>query len=71
MVGNPLCNAPIIGGDGNVYVVLGTCIRALERAGFRDEAAELKRRVMTEAEDYDHALRICMEYVYPTEAENG
>jgi hypothetical protein len=47
--------------DGNVFVITGVCIKALERAGnptyvvdaFVDEA---------ESGDYDHALQTAMAY---------
>lgn len=65
-----LCTAPIIGGDGNVYAVVGTCCDALRKCGYRTEADELKKRVImdNEAHSYDEALVICMQYCEPVGA---
>jgi len=65
-----LCTAPIVGGDGNVYAVVGTCRDALRKCGYRAEADELSKRIMTdhEADSYDKALAICMEYCEPVGA---
>jgi len=48
--------------DGNIFAVVGACKRALKRAGQREQATELARRVRG-AESYDDALAICDEYV--------
>ncbi len=52
----------LVGTDGNIFALMGTASRAMKRAGFRDEAAEMTAYVM-ESGNYDVALsRIC-EYV--------
>jgi len=70
MPAHQLCTAPIIGGDGNVYSVVGTCRDALRRCGFSEESKELVDRIMHkhEADSYDKALVICMEYCEPVGA---
>lgn len=54
--------ADLLGSDGNVFFLLGTCTRALKRAGLRFEAEELARRVM-DAQSYDEALQTMLQYV--------
>jgi hypothetical protein len=51
----------LIGLDSNVFVLLGACTTALKRAGQREQADELIRKVMS-APSYDHALALMMEY---------
>lgn len=65
-----LCTAPIVGGDGNVYAVVGACRDALRKCGYRSEADELVDRILKkhEADSYDKALVICMEYCEPVGA---
>ncbi len=50
------------GTDGNVFALLGTCTRALKRAGMADEAKALSTAVMG-AGSYDEALALMMEAV--------
>jgi len=64
----PLCDAPIIGANGNAFSVVGICVDTLRRNGYRAEAQELKRRAFSEAHSYDDLLNICMEYINPVEA---
>ena len=52
----------LTGTDGNVFALIGTCSRALKRAGLREQATEMTNRVMS-AESYDEALAIMMQYV--------
>lgn len=52
----------LVGTDGNVFALLGTCTRALRRDGLRAEASELTNRVMAAA-SYDDALQIMLQYV--------
>lgn len=47
--------------NGNVYVLLEICLKALKQAGFKDYAKELKNRVF-ESEGYQQALLIMSEY---------
>lgn len=55
--------APIIGTDGNIFNLMGIASRALRENGMEDQAKEMNHRISTEAQDYDHALSIIMEYV--------
>jgi len=50
------------GEDGNAFAILGTVKRALRRA---DVSQELINKFFEEATagDYDHLLRVCMEWV--------
>ena len=54
--------ANLLGSDGNVFFLLGTCTRALKRAGLKAEAEELANRVMG-AGSYDEALQTMLQYV--------
>lgn len=53
----------LTGQDGNIFNVLGIAGRALKRAGHRDLAIQMFHEVRNDAQDYDHALRIVMDYV--------
>lgn len=55
----PTVNAS--GLNGNTLSVLAACTKALEQAGMRDEAKELRSKALTG--DYNHALATMMEYV--------
>lgn len=55
----PIVNGPI---DGNIFVIVGACTKALRRAGMPDQAAELSKKVLN-SDSYDDALNICSEYV--------
>lgn len=50
------------GEDGNIFVIAGRAARALTKIGQKDKAEELKQKVMN-ADSYDHALQIVMDYV--------
>ena len=52
----------LIGEDGNIFNLTGIASRALQRAGFHDEAKNLKQEV-SNSKSYDDALRIIMNYV--------
>jgi hypothetical protein len=56
--------AALIGADGNVFNLLGIASNALKRAGLREEAAEMRSRVM-DSGSYENALAIMTEYVEP------
>ena len=47
--------------NGNVFMTLGVCMKALKRADLRDQAKEMGDRVM-KSEDYDESLSIMGEY---------
>lgn len=53
----------LVGTDSNVFALMGKCCAALERDGQYDRADELALAIQEQAEDYDHALRIMMEFV--------
>ena len=56
----PKCK--LIGADGNIFNLLGLAGRALTRAGLSEQKQEMLDRA-TNAESYDKALQIIMEYV--------
>ena len=51
----------VVGENGNVYVTLGICQRAMRKAGLNEASKEMVDRVF-KAQDYDEALCIMMEY---------
>lgn len=53
--------AKVIGRDGNIFVVLGTCMRALKDSGQKEESKEMAKRVFSSG-SYEEALSIMMEY---------
>jgi len=57
-------DAQIIGGSGNIFAVLGTASKTLKRAGYRDEAQDMQKRVM-DCGSYDEALAIIQHYITP------
>jgi len=59
--GKPECK--LIGEDGNVFNLIGIASRTLKEAGLREQATEMSQRIMREADSYDAALQIIMEYV--------
>jgi hypothetical protein len=56
----PRCR--LVGTDGNVFAILGTVKRALERAGQRERASEFVAKAMR-SKSYDDVLALCFEYV--------
>ena len=52
----------LIGGDGNIFSILGKCTKELKKNGLVSEAKELAEKVF-QAKSYDEAIQICMEYV--------
>jgi len=51
----------LIGEDGNVFYILGKAVREARRAGWTEEKiTEFKEKAMSD--DYDNALRVCMDY---------
>ena len=61
--------SPLLGADGNIFALLRIATRTLKDCGLKDEAKEMKTRVI-ESGSYDAALAIIMEYVTPVEAES-
>lgn len=53
--------AKVIGQDGNVFVTMAICERALKQANMLDEAEEMTSRVF-ESKSYEEALIIMREY---------
>ena len=51
----------LIGEDGNVFYILGKAVREARTAGWSEEKiTEFKEKAMSD--DYDNALRVCMDY---------
>jgi hypothetical protein len=55
----------LVGQDGNVFNLLGICVRALKKAGQHEKVQELQKRVW-ECGSYDEALSTMLEYVEET-----
>jgi hypothetical protein len=53
--------AKVIGEDGNVFNLIGICMKALKRAGQSEKAKEMQERIF-KAGSYDEALSIMGEY---------
>lgn len=54
----------LIGENGNIFNLLSIAVNTLKGHGFRDQAEELKHRVLDgEAQSYHQALAIIGEYV--------
>lgn len=53
--------AKVIGKDGNVFVTLAICTKALKDAGHADKAKELSDKIW-EAGSYQEALALMGEY---------
>lgn len=66
MKNKPYCK--LIGSDGNIFNLLAIASKCLNTHGYKDEAAELKQRILVkqEAKSYHRALEIIMEYVEVT-----
>ena len=61
-----LCAEPkpkleLSGSDGNAFMVIGKAIGVARKAGWSQEEIE-KFRQEAMAGDYDHLLRVCMDY---------
>jgi hypothetical protein len=46
----------------NIFGIVGACTEALEAIGQREAARQLAAKVF-KAEDYEHAVKLCEEYV--------
>lgn len=58
----PLCE--LIGADGNIFNLMSIVCRTLKENGLHKQAEELQKRIIGgEAQSYDEALQIIMEYV--------
>lgn len=52
----------LVGEDGNAFAIMGKVSSALKRAGYdKDFIEQYQKEAM--ADDYDHLLRVTMEYV--------
>lgn len=56
----PACR--LIGGDGNVFAVIGAVTRALKKANMKDKATEFSAKAMA-SNSYDAVLALAQEYV--------
>jgi hypothetical protein len=59
----------LLGGDGNIFAVVGTAAKALRRAGQADKAKEMTNKVMSSG-SYEQALGIVLQYVDQTPLED-
>lgn len=60
----PLCE--LIGADGNIFNLMSIACKTLKENDLSEQADELKQRLFSgEAESYDRALQIILEYVEP------
>lgn len=57
----PRIKVQLTGEDGNAFMIMARVRRALERAGYRDEAKQFMEEAM--AGDYDHLLQTCFKWV--------
>jgi hypothetical protein len=55
----------LVGQDGNVFNLLGICVRALKKTGQHEKAQELQKRIW-KCGSYDEALSTMLEYVEET-----
>ena len=53
--------AKLVGADGNVFNLIAICMRALEEAGQKENAKEMKDKIF-KCGSYDEALVIMMDY---------
>lgn len=53
--------AKVTGKNGNVFVTLGVCTNSLKKAGLKDQADELTKKVFN-ADSYEEAVKIMNEY---------
>lgn len=61
-------DCPLIGQDGNIFNLMGIASRTLKDSGMREEAVEMRQRVM-DSGSYDNALCIIGEYVNITSVD--
>ncbi len=52
----------LIGRDGNVFLLLGACVKALRKEGLNKEKIEMQQKVF-KALSYGNVLRIMNDYV--------
>jgi len=59
---HPDVTVKLTGEDGNAFSIISRVSNGLRRAGYRDSAEEVKRKLF-ECQDYDSVLQMTMEYV--------
>lgn len=57
----PEIQVPLVGEDGNAFMIIGRVARALRRAGEAKAAEEFTEEAMKG--DYDHVLQTVLRYV--------
>lgn len=57
----PKCK--VIGEDGNIFNLMRIASKTLKEAGEYEKADEMVKRITTQAESYDEALAMLMDYV--------
>jgi hypothetical protein len=65
MSNKPKPKVQLVGQDGNVFNLLGICVKALKKVGQYEEAQKLQKKVL-ECGSYDQALVTMLEYVDDT-----
>lgn len=61
MVKYPNITVALVGNNGNAFFILGTCLRAMRRAGLTKEEQDAFQKEATSG-DYNHLLNTCMEW---------
>jgi hypothetical protein len=56
----PVVKGPI---DGNIFSVVAACSTAMKRAGISKDKIDELHNLVVNADNYHHALRICVKYV--------
>ncbi len=51
----------LVGRDGNVFVIIGACMKACRRAGWPQEDVVAMQRHLTDSHSYDEVLRKVLE----------
>ena len=57
----PKCK--VIGEDGNIFNLMGIVSKTLKESEEHEKADEMVKRITTQAESYDEALAMLMDYV--------
>ncbi len=52
----------LVGGDGNVFAIIGSVMKALKRDGQPERAKEFQTKA-TSSGSYDEVLQLCFDYV--------
>jgi len=61
MIKYPDIQVQLVGGDGNAFVILGTCLRAAKRNGLSQEEQQSFKSEATSG-DYNHLLATCQQW---------